>query len=64
MGKHYDRAVDELNKLSDHLETKQPLTSDDKMRLALASIVGVLCDIDINLAIIADALEEKKDDKA
>lgn len=65
MGKHYDRTIDELNGLMSTLkEGIQTLTGSDRTQIALASIASVLSDIDINLATIADALEEKKDDKA
>lgn len=64
MGKHYDRTINELNGLKSFAESTQALASIDRIILNLTSIASVLCDIDINLAAIADALEEKKDDKA
>jgi hypothetical protein len=64
VGKHYDRSIDELNGLIGLAENTQTPTSSDRMQLALATLTSVLCDIDVNLAAIADALEEKKDDKA
>lgn len=66
MGKHYDRTINELNGLMNYLLTEGTpvLPSNERTQLALATISSVLCDIDINLAVIADALEEKKDDKA
>ena len=64
MGKHYDRTINELNGLISFAENTQIPTSSSRIQLALATLTSVLCDIDINLAAIADALEEKKDDKA
>jgi hypothetical protein len=63
VGKHYDRTINEVKGLINLTECTQALASIDKIILSLASIASVLCDIDLNLAAIADALEEKKDDK-
>ena len=65
MGKHYDRTINNLNELKSILkEGIQTMTGNDRMEFVLVTIANALTDIDINLAAIADALEEKKDDKA
>jgi hypothetical protein len=67
VGKHYDRTINELNVVMSSLtEGIQVLPSSERLQLTLATtaIASVLADIDINLAAIADALEEKKDDNA
>ena len=59
MGKHCDRTINELNELRSLItESTQVLPSSERI-LILVSIIRVLSDIDINLAAIADALEEK-----
>lgn len=64
MGKHYNSTIGAVNELINFTEDTQGLTGSGRTNLALASIAGILSDIDVNLAAIADALEEKKDDKA
>jgi hypothetical protein len=63
VGKHYDRTINELNELINLAESTQAPTSSDKIQLGISAIASVLCDIGVNLAAIADALEEKKGDK-
>jgi hypothetical protein len=66
MGKHCDRTINELNELMSFFtkEGVHVLPGSNTIRLGLATIASVLANIDINLAAIADALEEKRDDKA